>query len=478
MEVSQFKDVLDKLRATNSRNEKKEIIADVSDSPAAISFLSGSEFDDAGIGKKTFLSVAQEVFGDEVDGKPTVSESLEEFGADKMDESNYKQARPTNPQELSNLHIDMVTVADLSGNEQKEKLAEMLAFYDYPCVVAQACLDDWPTGAGDSTIAKAMDVKESLPFYDGVHEIAAVEGEPLTSPVVGVPFNPMLAVPESRGAPDNAVAQRKVDGYRCLIHLKEEETGQKAYAFSRRMNDVTESLPELQEIDWPDGEYILDGEVIAETGSYSDTSQRIGRKASNVERDVEMNFALFDTIIEKGTNIAQKEYGLRYAATQSISFITNDERVSCLDLIDDIEQAMDEAHTNNEEGIIVKDVEAPYEFDKRSASWQKRKIDDETCDLTIAGFEEGEGRLDGTLGKVRLETSDGVFVGNSGSGFTDEERDTIWNNQSEWLGRCVEIEARGLGTEDKLRMPIFVRDRSDDGEADSWERVQEVMADV
>ncbi len=464
MEVSQFKDVLDNLQATNSRNKKKEIIADVSDSPAAISFLSGSEFDSAGLGKKTVLSVAQDVFGDDVDGKPTVSEGLEEYD---LGEAEYCMS-------LDGLHDDMGILADLSGNEMKSHLRGMFESYNYVSVVAHACLNDWPTGAGDSTIAKAMDVKDSLPFYDGVHEIAAVEGEPLTSPVVGVPFSPMLAVPESRGEPDNPVAQRKIDGYRVLIHITEDSVK----AFSRRMNDVTESLPELQEIDWPDGEYILDGEVIAETGSYSDTSQRIGRKASNVERDVEMNFALFDTIIEKGTNIAQKEYALRYAATQSISFITNDERVFCLDLIDDIEQAMDEAHTNDEEGIIVKDVEAPYEFDKRSASWQKRKIDDETCDLTIAGFEEGEGRLDGTLGKVRLETSDGVFVGNSGSGFTDEERDTIWNNQSEWLGRCVEIEARGLGTEDKLRMPIFVRDRSDDGKADSWERVQEVMADV
>jgi ATP-dependent DNA ligase len=105
-------------------------------------------------------------------------------------------------------------------------------------------------------------------------------------------------------------------------------------------------------------------------------------------------------------------------------------------------------------------------------------MDSDNIDLKIAGFAEGEGKASGTLGKVELETTDGVYVGNSGSGFSDEERDEIWSNQDEWMGRCIEIEARGLGTQSKLRMPIFVRDRSDDGTADSWKRVQELMQDV
>ena len=185
MEVSEFKETLDALRATNSRNDKKEIISEVADSPAAISFLSGSEFDDAGLGKKTVLGCAQEVFGEDVDGKPTVSESLEEHD---LPEAQY---------DLDGLHRDMKVISGKSGNDQKEYLESMFELYAYPSVVAFACLNDWPTGCGNSTIAEAMDVKDSLPFYEGVHEIAAAEDR-LTSPVVGRAFKPQLAVPESR----------------------------------------------------------------------------------------------------------------------------------------------------------------------------------------------------------------------------------------------------------------------------------------
>jgi len=188
MDEKEFRQTLDELRATNSRNEKEELIAEVSDSPAAISFLSGSEFDDAGLGKKTVLGVAQEVFPDyNLGGKPTVSEELGEFETDVH----------VDGKDLSVLHNHMEVLAGFSGNEQKEHLASMFEAFEYPSLVAHACLNDWDTGVGNSTIAKAMGVKDSLPFYDGVHEIAAADDR-LTTPVVGRSFKPQLASPESR----------------------------------------------------------------------------------------------------------------------------------------------------------------------------------------------------------------------------------------------------------------------------------------
>lgn len=463
MDERTFRRTLDELAATASRNEKKELVSAVGDSAPAISFLSGTEFSDAGIGKKTVHTVAQDVFG-EFKAAPTVSEALDEIAQTVPEDGG---------DELSAVRDDMEVLSELSGNEMEAHLRGMFEATDYPSVVSHACLNDWPTGVGDSTIAKAMDVTDSLPFYDGVHEIAEAQ-DPLTSPVVGRPFKPMLAAPESRGQPDNPMAQRKIDGYRVLLHINDK----KVEAYSRRMNEVTESLPELQEVDWPEGEYILDGEVIAETGSYSDTSARIGRKAENVGREVGMEFALFDIIVADGVEIWEEPLHERHSRLIAFDIVCDDERVYHLAMMEDIEAAKDEAAANGEEGVIVKDFHAPYEFGTRSSSWQKIKMDDCTVDLNICGFEEGQGRLDGTLGKVRLETSDGVNVGYSGSGFTDEERDTIWKNDDRWLGRTVEIEARGLGTEGNLRMPIYKRDRKDDGEPDSWERVQALMDEV
>ena len=474
MKLSDFRETLDELRATNSRNDKKKIISEVSDSPAAISFLSGSEFDSAGLGKKSVLDVAQDVFGDSVDGAPTVSECLEQFDEDEED-----------GKDLEVLHNHMQVLASLSGNEQKDHLVSMFKSFSYPSVVAHACLNDLPVGVGDSTIASAMGVKESLPFYDGVHEIAA-SADALTAPVVGRAFKPQLASSQSR-SPDfvdseNMIdtdgnewaAQLKVDGIRGQVHIKARETGQEVKVFSRRMNDITESVPELAEVDWPAGEYILDGEIISENGSYSETSERIGRKGENVERDVAMQFAVFDAIIYAGENIWSKQYRARYSRLQSLDLNTGD-TVQLLPLEFDYEDAKDHALRHNEEGLILKRMDVPYEFDKRSSLWVKHKFDDCSVDLNIVGFYEGEGKASGTLGKVELETSDGVAVGNCGSGWTDEDREEVWNNQDEWLGRTVEIEGRGMDS--KLRMPIFKRYRPE-GEADSYSKVKQIMKEV
>jgi ATP-dependent DNA ligase len=463
MNESEFRQTLDELCDTNSRNEKKEIVSRVSDSPAAISFLSGSEYDDIGLGKKTVHSVAEEVFGS-FEAKPTVSEALESFDDMETPDSS----------DLEDLRTDMDKLAELSGNDMEGYLFQILAEYNCPSVVSHACLDDLPTKVGDSTIAKALDLEESLPFYESVVEAAAAHN-PVAEPMVGFAFDPQLAVPESRGEPDGRVAaQTKIDGYRCLIHV----TPDRVKAFSRRHNEITESLPELEEIDWLSGkQFILDCEVLAETGSYSDTSERIGRKAENVERDVEMEFHVFDIVKSGGRRIYERAYWERYGLASSIVELASDERVKMLELERDIEAAKDRAIANGEEGIIVKALDAPYSFE-RSADMQKKKVDEESVDLVVSDFEEGEGEASGTLGKIALETADGVHVGNSGSGFSDEERDEIWQNRDEWLGRTVEIEARGIGSEDKLRMPIYKKERSDDGEPDSFERVNELMEDV
>jgi len=95
--------------------------------------------------------------------------------------------------------------------------------------------------------------------------------------------------------------------------------------------------------------------------------------------------------------------------------------------------------------------------------------------VVAAGFVEGEGRLDGTLGKVSIETSDGVDVGHTGSGFTDAMRDEVWENTDEYLGEPLEVSTEAIGSEGRLRFPIFENWRSDDGEADSFKRISEIL---
>jgi len=115
MDERTFRRTLDELAATASRNEKKELVSAVGDSAPAISFLSGTEFSDAGIGKKTVHTVAQDVFG-EFKAAPTVSEALDEIAQTVPEDGG---------DELSAVRDDMEVLSELSGNEMEAHLRGM-----------------------------------------------------------------------------------------------------------------------------------------------------------------------------------------------------------------------------------------------------------------------------------------------------------------------------------------------------------------
>ena len=464
MKERDFREAMDTC-LEKSGNDLKEYLSQFEDQPIVVSLLSGEEFDDIGIGRVTARKAAQSLDSDFEDNSGSLTESLNEY--------SRSSPHTVDGHDIEQLYLDLEMLDSKSGQDQQDFLADMFEDYAYPSVVSYAVLSDQSLGFGESTLAKAFGVKDSLPFYDAVTDIIR-DSEPRTAPAVGHAFDPMLAVPESRGRPDNPVAQTKVDGYRLIIHLERGEPT----AFSRSKNDVTESLPELEEIDWPKTDAILDAEVIAENGSYSDTSKRVGRSAENVERDIEMTFKVFDILCHGDMAFWNQSFEVRHAAARAYVTMVSDERVEVLPVSEDIEEAKDEAIAAGKEGIMVKDWQAPYKFGKRSSYWQKVKMDAETADVRISGFEEAEGDKSGALGAVALESADGSHVGKSGSGFSDAQREHIWNNQDDWMGRTIEVEARGVGSQGNLRMPIFIRDRQEDGEPDNYERICEIMKEV
>jgi DNA ligase-1 len=117
------------------------------------------------------------------------------------------------------------------------------------------------------------------------------------------------------------------------------------------------------------------------------------------------------------------------------------------------------------EGIMIKDVNAPYEC-KRNTFWMKWKPTI-TVDLTVVGLEEGTGRNQGRLGALVCEgTDDGKFIQvNVGSGYSDEDRDSYWANSNLIVGRTAEVLCDVITQNQdgsySLRFPRFVRFRDD-----------------
>jgi DNA ligase-1 len=121
------------------------------------------------------------------------------------------------------------------------------------------------------------------------------------------------------------------------------------------------------------------------------------------------------------------------------------------------------------EGIMIKDLQAPYEC-KRASHWMKWKPTI-TVDLEVINVEEGTGRNLGRLGALVCEGSDNgrTITVNVGSGFSDIDRDSFWDahiNGGNLVGQVVEVEA-DVVTQNKdgtysLRFPRFVRFRGFD----------------
>ena len=118
---------------------------------------------------------------------------------------------------------------------------------------------------------------------------------------------------------------------------------------------------------------------------------------------------------------------------------------------------------NGYEGIMIKDVNAPYEC-KRSASWLKLKPYIEVS-LAIIAVEEGTGKNIGKLGALVCEgEDDGKTIRvNCGSGFSDSDRDTFWGDRDTLIGLIVEIRADAVTQNQdgsySLRFPRFLHFR-------------------
>lgn len=109
------------------------------------------------------------------------------------------------------------------------------------------------------------------------------------------------------------------------------------------------------------------------------------------------------------------------------------------------------------EGAMVKTIDAPYRFGRSYDVMKVKEFHD--VDLPIIGLEEGTGRHAGRLGAVKISFN-GVIV-KVGSGFSDIQREQVWNNQDNFLGRIIEVRYQEVTPDGSLRFPTFVCFRND-----------------
>ena len=214
---------------------------------------------------------------------------------------------------------------------------------------------------------------------------------------------------------------------------------------------------------------VFDGEVMS--SSFQDLMRQVHRK-SNVEASDSVlhlfDFLTLEAFNEGVWNRRQIERSEKLLAWKDLwAEETPNIEIVAQELVDlDTDEGQQvfkdinaRAIAGGYEGIMIKDVNAPYEC-KRTHAWLKLKPFIEVT-LEVQGVEEGTGRNEGRLGALICGgEDDGRFIQvNCGSGFTDADRDNYWVGRNRLLGQLVEVRADAVtqnqdGTY-SLRFPRF-----------------------
>lgn len=265
---------------------------------------------------------------------------------------------------------------------------------------------------------------------------AAFEGEDALAAIgleVGRPVMPMLA----SSAPDVAAAMAglspdgttevavdaKLDGIRIQVH----RDGDDVLVVTRSLDDITTRLPEVVAVarSLPASRFVLDGEALALTDdgrpmAFQDTASRTAQAEG-----VAITPHFFDVLHVDGRDLLDAPGHARLAALDALV----PERHRVRRLITSSAEAADafaaETIAAGHEGVVLKDLSAPYAAGRRGAAWVKVKPV-HTLDLVVLAVEWGSGRRQGWLSNIHLGARDEssptgfVMLGKTFKGMTDE----------------------------------------------------------
>lgn len=225
-------------------------------------------------------------------------------------------------------------------------------------------------------------------------------------------------------------AEFKYDGIRVQVHLK----SGKVEVFSRRMNRITEFLPEVVELARTHVKAesaVLDGEAVGIVGgkpiAFQDIARRFRRKneLKSFLRSIPLQVYFFDLLHLNGKMLIDEPYSTRRKSLEEILDYQFLARQAYVKTPDELERLFQEALSEGHEGLMCKLPSSNYEPGNRGRKWLKLKKAD-TIDCVIVAAEWGHGRRSGWLSDYYLAVRDeqtGKFavVGKTFKGLTDAE---------------------------------------------------------
>ncbi|MGB7948082.1 MAG: ATP-dependent DNA ligase [Candidatus Binatia bacterium] len=222
----------------------------------------------------------------------------------------------------------------------------------------------------------------------------------------------------------------KYDGARVQIH----KDGEQVRIWSRRLSEVTRSIPEIVEIARHDirvESFILDAEVVAvgkdgRPFPFQELMRRFRRihKIETAANEIPLVLHLFDCLFLNGTSLIDESYSERWSKLEALTTGKYLARRKITGANDEAEDFLREAIAAGHEGLMAKALTSPYMPGNRGKLWFKIKPA-ETVDCVIVAADRGSGRRRGWLSNYHLAVTDGAGgfapVGKTFKGLTDKE---------------------------------------------------------
>ena len=363
------------------------------------------------------------------------------------------------PLTIIQVRRSMEAIAEAAGagsREKKERLMTVLFSQAQPLEVkylVKVFIGEMRTGLREGlleqAVAKAFNVPLAVVQRAGMAlgdlgEVAALAktgGDKSLSQVTFKVFRPvqlMLAqvaddVAEALEEHGGETAfEYKYDGARVQIH----KLGNEVQIFSRRLTDVTQSLPEIVDAikrSVASVEVILEGEVVAvDAVGVPIPFQHLMRRFKRVHEirgtaeKIPLRLYLFDILYLNGKSLIILSYvERRKVLAESAGEIPLTTQIVTGNR-DEAEKFLKASLDAGHEGVMAKKLDSPYMPGRRGKRWFKIKPVLESLDLVITAAEWGYGRRhnwlsDYYLGARDSETGEFLTVGKTFKGLTDAE---------------------------------------------------------
>lgn len=282
-------------------------------------------------------------------------------------------------------------------------------------------------------------------------------------------MKPMLASPPKTAARPHDLRgthafDLKLDGVRVLAYCYGDGN---VTLINRSGKDVTHRFPEVEaalslRIDKPT---VLDGEMVARSGSFQDTALRDKQnKALDVIAAMKshpVTYVTFDVMHYDGADVRSQPWSWRRELLDVLAVSWESEALSTsvYSLDPDF---FEQVKAKGLEGVIAKRLTGTY-VSGRVPSWTKFKaVRSITC-IGI-GYEAGEGARAhfGAMILALLDTEGNpVTVGRVGTGFTAREIDDLKRTLDAGTPVLAEIECLNVSKDGKLRFPVWKGPRTD-----------------